>query len=117
MISVRIFFGILLILFFGSFFLVRYSNRLRIIEKSILIIFATYFIALFCYPELINIPMNRLGIENQIEIFFYTYIFLSSWVFIKCHLRLNRLNSKLNTVISELALLKVERGNKDNNNI
>ena len=79
-------------------------NTLRSYEKIILLIAFLFSVVLILKPSLLDLIAKPLLIERGTDLLFYIYIFLSFWGVIKCHIRLNQINSKLNKLISEISI-------------
>lgn len=99
---------ILFILLSSSLFLsllrFKNANTLRSYEKIVLLVFFLLSIILILKPLLLDLIAKPLLIERGTDLLFYIYILLSFWGVIKCHIRLNQINSKLNKLISEVTI-------------
>lgn len=91
--------------------LLRFQNpyTLRLYEKSILISCFILAIIIILNPSLLDTFAKPLLISRGKDLLFYIYILISSWGVLRCHIRLNKINSKLNKVISEIAIKDVKR--------
>ena len=98
------------VLFFS---LLRFQSQytLRVYEKFILISFFILSIILIINPTLLDILARSLLIARGSDLLFYFYILFSLWGVLKCHFRLNKINSKLNKIISEMAIKDVLKSN------
>ena len=106
MIATRIvFFLMALTLFLPFFTKISYSNQMRIIEKLILAIVICIGLILIIDPTLLNLLAKYLKTDRRQDILIYTYIIISFWGLLRSHIRLNKLSSKINNLISESALL------------
>ena len=109
MIATRIvFFLVALILFLPFFTKISYSNQMRIIEKLILAIIICIGLVLIIDPTLLNLLAKYLKTDRRQDILIYAYIIISFWGLLRSHIRLNKLSSKINNLISESALLSSE---------
>jgi len=102
--SAQILFILLSTILFLSLLRVKNANTLRTYEKIILLIAFLFSILLILKPLLLDLIAKPLLIERGTDLLFYIYILLSSWGVIKCHIRLNQINSKLNKLISEVTI-------------
>ena len=115
MIATRLVFLILaLVLFLPFFTKISYSNQMRIIEKIILAFIFGIGIVLIIDPSLLNILAKYLKTDRRQDILIYTYIILSFWGLLRSHIRLNKLSSKINNLISESALISSRINNEIN---
>ena len=113
MIATRIVFLILaLILFLPFFTKISYSNQMRIIEKLILAFIFGVGLVLIIDPTLLNILAKFLKTDRRQDILIYTYIILSFWGLLRSHVRINKLSSKINNLISESALISSKLNDK-----
>ena len=91
MILAKIIFGTLIIIIFTSLLKLKYSNGLRILEKVIII-----------FQNLADL----LSIQRGRDLLFYIYILSSFWLLFRCHIRINKLNSSINKLISKISILE-----------
>lgn len=104
MIILKLILSTFLIVAFISIIRFKFSDGLRLIEKSALIIFSITALTLIIVPSLLQ-PLSRLlGLQAR-AILLYTYIIFSSWFLFRSHLRINLLNYKCNKLISEISIL------------
>ena len=104
MIATRVLFFLLIIILFLPFFRITYTNQLRILEKIILLSLMLFGLALTIKPDILSRIAYNLKIERRQDLLLYLYILGSSWGLIRSHIRINTLSSKINQIISELAL-------------
>ena len=112
MITAKIVFIILSLIIFSSLFRVRYSNQLRLIEKSILIIIFALCITLIVNPEILDRLALVLKIERGRDLLFYIYMLITTWGLIRSHIRINLLSSRLNQLTSRVAIESANLINK-----
>ena len=104
----QIIFIILSTSLFLSLIVSQNPNTLRLYEKIILFFSFIFAIFLILNPILLDIIAKPLLISRGTDLFFYMYILLSLWGLFRCHIRVNKINSKLNKLISEVALKDIK---------
>ena len=101
-------FQTLLIILSSSLFLSlivsQNPNTLRSYEKIILFCSFIFTIILILNPALLDLIAKPLLISRGTDLLFYIYMLLSIWGVLRCHIRLNKMNSKLNKLVSDMAL-------------
>ena len=100
------------LIIFSSIFTVQYSNTLRLIEKLILLTITIISLIIFTNPWLREIISSFIKDTNEKELFILLYIPASLWGLVRGHIRVNRLNSRVNKLISEIARINPRHGNK-----
>ena len=104
----QILFIILSTSLFLSLIVSQNPYTLRLYEKIILIFSFIFSIILISNPALLDLIAKPLLISRGKDLLFYMYMFLSIWGVLRCHIRLNKMNSKLNKLVSDLALKDVK---------
>ena len=104
----QILFIILSTSLFLSLIVSQNPYTLRLYEKIILFFSFIFAIFLILNPALLDLIAKPLLISRGTDLFFYMYILLSLWGVLRCHIRLNKINSKLNKLISEVALKDIK---------
>ena len=104
MIEAKLLFGLLVMLVFSSLLRVQFNNQLRLYEKIILIFLFLSSLIVILSPALLDKIAKYLKIERGNDLLFYLYILISLWGLIRSHIRINKLTSSLNKVVSQLAI-------------
>ena len=104
MIEAKIIFGILSVVVFSSLLRVQYNNKFRLYEKIILIILFFISLIFISSPSLLDSLAKLLKIERGNDFLFYLYVLLSGWGLIRSHIRINKLNTYLNRLSSQMAI-------------
>ena len=91
-----------------------FSNQLRITEKLILLfLFPIAFLIIF-YPNLLDKLALVFEIERGRDLLFYFFMLASSWGLVRNHIRINKLSSNMNRIVSKLAIYEKVSENKKN---
>ena len=109
MITAKIFFSILGLILFYFVFRLKYNFQIRIIEK---VIFLSFFILGFTIvfnPSLLDKAAKILNIDRGRDLLFYLFMIVSSWGLIRSHLRINKQSSIIKKLVSNNALLSIEK--------
>tara|TARA_Y100000589_G_scaffold116348_1_gene110264 strand:- start:1131 stop:1457 length:327 start_codon:yes stop_codon:yes gene_type:complete len=104
----QILFIILTTTLFISLIVLQNPYTLRLYEKIILFFSFIFAVVLILNPALLDLIAKPLLISRGTDLFFYMYVLLSLWGLLRCHIRLNKINSKLNKLISEVALKDIK---------
>ena len=97
---------LLSLIIISSLFIVEYSNTLRLIEKLMLITLIITALILSIVPWLKEIIFSIISVGSTKELLIILYIPASLWGLVRSHLRLNKLNARINKLISESAMNK-----------
>ena len=109
MILTRIIFLFFISLLFLPFLTqIKYSYEIRIFEKFLLLIIFGVGVILIIKPAILDILSKYLKTDRRQDILIYSYIIISLWGLIRTHIRVNKLSSKINQLISETALLNAK---------
>ena len=106
MILAKIIFGTLIIIIFSSLLKLKYSNGLRILEKVIIIFLLLSSLIIVLKPSILQSLADILSIQRGRDLLFYIYILSSFWLLFRCHIRINKLNSSINKLISKISILE-----------
>ena len=102
--TAQILFIILSSILFLSLIRFQSAYALRLYEKTILIIFLIFSIFIILNPILLDVIAKPLLISRGTDLLIYMYMLLILWGVLRCHLRINSINSKLNKLISEFTV-------------
>ena len=106
MILAKIVFGTLIVVIFSSLLKLKYSNQLRIIEKTIIIFLLFASLILVFNPSILQYFADFLYIQRGRDLLFYIYILASIWLLFRCHLRINQLNNSINRIVSKISVIE-----------
>ena len=106
MILAKVIFGTLIVIIFTSLLKLKYSNGLRIIEKTIIIFLLLTSLVLVLKPSILQFFADFLDIQRGRDLLFYIYILSSIWLLFRCHLRINQLNQSINRLVSKISILE-----------
>ena len=104
MILIRFLLIFLLVSSFGSLLRLKFNDGLRIIEKTIIISSILIGIIFIISPKVIDKISDFLNIGRATDLILYFYIILSGWFLIRSHIRINKLESRINNLISHIAI-------------
>ena len=104
MILIRFLLIFLLVVSFGSLLRIKFNDGLRIVEKTIIISSILAGIIFIISPSIIDKISDFLNIGRAIDLIIYFYIILSGWFLIRSHIRINKLESRINNLISHLSV-------------
>ena len=105
MILAKLLFSFLFVLSIISLIKLEFSEGFRIKEKLFLISSFLVITTLIFEPSLLN-PITQLLKLRARAIILYSYIIFSSWLIFRNHLRINSLSNKINSLVSEISILK-----------
>ena len=105
MILAKLFLITTLIFLFGSLLRLKFDDGIRIIEKIIVFVSLTIGIIILSEPNLIKYFSDFLKIGRPADLIFYIYIIFSFWFLLRSHIRINKLESKINNLISYISLI------------
>ena len=106
MILAKLIFGTLAILIFSSLLKLKYSNGLRVIEKTIIIFLLFTSLILVLNPSILQLIADILYIQRGRDLLFYLYMLGSIWLLFRSHLRINQLNNSINRLVSKISILE-----------
>lgn len=106
MILAQIIFIILISIAFGSLLKIKLSNGIRIFEKIIILFLLLGGFLLILYPSILIFLADLLNIGRGVDLLFYIYIIISTWFLLRTHIRLNRIENRLNQIVSKISLPK-----------
>ena len=106
MILAKIIFGTLIVIIFSSLLKLKYSNELRIIEKTIILFLLFASLILVFQPSILQYFADLLYIQRGRDLLFYIYILSSIWLLFRCHLRINQLNNSINRIVSKISVME-----------
>ena len=104
MIEAKVVFIILFLLMGISSFRVKYSNQLRIIEKTFIIFIILCGSIIILQPDLLDKLASPLKIQRGRDLLFYVYMLSSMWALIRNHNRINYITNKINKLTSQVAV-------------
>ena len=104
MIMAKAFILILILLIFGSLLRIKLNNGVRIVEKITFIILFCLGSLLILKPVILQLFSNFLSINRSIDLLFYSYILVSMWVILRTHIRINRLENTISSLVCKLSL-------------
>ena len=105
MILAKLFLITTFIFLFGSLLRLKFDDGIRIIEKIIVLLSLTLGIIILSEPNLIKYFSDFLNIGRPADLIFYIYIIFSFWFLLRSHIRINKLESKINNLISYISLI------------
>ncbi len=97
------------ILAFGSLLRLKLDDGIRIIEKFILSITLIGGVIILSVPNSIKVFSDFLKIGRPVDLIFYLYIIFSLWFMLRSHIRINKLESKINNLISYVSLINQDK--------
>ena len=97
-------FFLLISLAFGSLLRIKLSNGIRVIEKLIILILFIIGTLLIFNPYLLRYLSDLLKIRRGVDLLFYFYIVISTWFLLRTHIRANRIEKRLNKIVSTVTL-------------
>ena len=100
------------LIIFSCTFIVQYSNTLRLLEKLTFLTIIITLLIIFNIPWLREIISSFIKDTSEKELFILIYIPASLWGLVRGHIRVNRLNSRVNKLISEIASNTPRHGKK-----
>ena len=106
MILSKLIFALLVIVAINSLLRFRYSEALRIREKVFLIICTTCILLVIIEPTILKSFIPIFNLRGR-AIVMYLYIIFSAWSIFRNHLRINAIELKINKLVSEIAILKI----------
>ena len=113
MILIRFLLIFLLIALFGSLLRLKFDDGIRIIEKLIISLTLLLGITIILSPSIIDNIADFLNIGRAADLIIYFYIILSSWFLIRIHIRINKIESRLNNLVSYIAInIDEQKGTK-----
>tara|TARA_Y100000589_G_C26950785_1_gene546396 strand:- start:60 stop:404 length:345 start_codon:yes stop_codon:yes gene_type:complete len=104
MILIRFLLIFFLLLSFGSLLKLKFDDGIRIIEKVIIIGTILLGMIFILSPSIIDKVSDFLNIGRAVDLILYFYIIFSGWFLIRSHIRINKLESRINNLISHIAL-------------
>jgi hypothetical protein len=106
MILAQLTFLILITIAFGSLLKIKLSNGIRVFEKIIILfLFLIGFLLIF-YPSILRFLADLLNISRGVDLFYYLYIIISTWFLLRTHIRANRIEKRINQIVSKISLPK-----------
>ena len=112
MIQAKLIFSLILVIFFLSLLRINFSNQLRIKEKLVLIfLFPIAFLIIF-NPNLLDQLALLFEVERGRDLLFYFFMLISSWGLVRNHIRINKLSSNINKLVSKLAIYEFNSQNR-----
>tara|TARA_B100000242_G_C42800208_1_gene372202 strand:+ start:296 stop:640 length:345 start_codon:yes stop_codon:yes gene_type:complete len=113
MILIRILLIFFLLLSFGSLLKLKFDDGIRIIEKVIIIITLFLGILIIISPSIIDEISDFFNIGRAVDLILYFYMIFSGWFLIRSHIRINKLESRINNLVSYIALNSEGTNNKN----
>ena len=115
MIEAKVVFILLFLLMGISSFRLKYSNQLRIIEKSFIIFIILCGSIIILQPHLLDKLASPLKIQRGRDLLFYIYMLVSMWALIRNHNRINYITNKINKLTSQVAVQNAKDISEDVN--
>lgn len=101
----KLFFGFFIGILFLLLFRLKFNDQIRIYEKLLAVIFFVAALLFLIFPEILTFVAHLLGIGRGSDFVVYISVVLLFWLAIRTHLRINKLEKDITTIVSELALL------------